>query len=85
MAIGRQEAKSGDNARMVITARAAAHAADVRPTIKELQASGVTTLRAIAAVLNERNIPTASRHGQWHPAQVRRVLARAHDLRGRTW
>jgi hypothetical protein len=33
-------------------------------------------LKAIAAALNERVIPTAAGHGQWQPAEVSRVLAR---------
>jgi hypothetical protein len=75
MTISPQQRK-GDNARKVRKARSDAHAAKFAPTIKEIQASGVTTLRAIAAALNERNIPTASGRGEWHPVQVWRVLAR---------
>jgi hypothetical protein len=71
-----KQAKPGDNARKVRTARADAHAAKVAPTIKKLQASGVTTLRAIAAALNKRNIPTPTGRSQWRAVQVARVLAR---------
>jgi DNA invertase Pin-like site-specific DNA recombinase len=56
--------------------RAAARAADLAPTIAELQASGVTKLAAIAAALNERGIPTARGDGQWSAVQVSRVLDR---------
>jgi hypothetical protein len=70
-----KQVKPGDNARKVRTARADAHAAKLAPTIKKLRASGAT-LRAIAAALNKRNIPTASGRGQWLPTQVARVLAR---------
>jgi hypothetical protein len=49
---------------------------DIAPTIAELQAAGVTSLRGIAAALNERGIPTASGTGEWQAVQVRRVLAR---------
>jgi DNA invertase Pin-like site-specific DNA recombinase len=42
-----------------ITKRAKARAADLAPTINELQAAGATSLRAIAAGLNERGIATA--------------------------
>ena len=82
MAIGRRrvrlgkEAKRGENARKIRTARADAHAAKLAPTIKSLQASGATTLRGIAAELNRRGIPTATGRGEWFGAQVRRVLAR---------
>jgi hypothetical protein len=51
-------------------------AADLAPTIAELQAAGVTSLRAIAAGLNERGIPTARRTGIWSATQVMRVMAR---------
>jgi hypothetical protein len=56
--------------------RARQQAANVAPTIKKLQAAGITTLRGIAAELNKQGIPTASGTGQWQPAEVRRVLAR---------
>jgi hypothetical protein len=49
---------------------------DIAPTIEELQAAGVTSLRAIAEALNERGIPTARGVGEWKAGQVRRVLAR---------
>jgi Recombinase len=54
---------------------AAARAADLAPVITELQASGATSLRAIASALNDRGIPTA-RGGKWLAASVRDVLAR---------
>jgi hypothetical protein len=50
-------------------------AADLAPIVKELHAAGVTSLRAIAAALDERGIPTAT-GGRWHHSQVRRLLAR---------
>jgi DNA invertase Pin-like site-specific DNA recombinase len=57
-------------------AKATARAADLAPTIAELQAAGVKSLRAIAAALNERGIPTSSGEGEWQAVQVARVLAR---------
>lgn len=51
-------------------------AGDLRPVIKQIQSSGAESLRAVAAVLNERGIGTA-RGGQWSAVQVQRVLARA--------
>ena len=54
---------------------AAARAADIKPTIEELRASGAESLRAIAAGLNERGIPTANGDGAWTAVQVSRVLA----------
>jgi hypothetical protein len=51
------------------TRRARRRAADIGPTIKELQASGATSSRAIAAALNDRGITTA-RGDQWTAMQV---------------
>jgi DNA invertase Pin-like site-specific DNA recombinase len=58
------------------TKRAKARAADLAPTITELQAAGATSLREIAAGLNERGIPTARGTGSWSATQVMRVLGR---------
>jgi hypothetical protein len=63
-------------ARAARTALAAKRAADLAPIIAEIQASGATTLQAIADGLNHRAIPTTSGHGAWHASQVARVLAR---------
>jgi DNA invertase Pin-like site-specific DNA recombinase len=57
-----------------VAKRVKARAADLAPTIAELQAAGATSLRDIAAGLNERSIPTA-RGGQWTAVQVSRVLS----------
>jgi DNA invertase Pin-like site-specific DNA recombinase len=59
-----------------ISGRAAGRAADIAPTIAELQAAGATSLRQIAAGLNERGIPTARGEGQWSAVQVQRVIDR---------
>jgi DNA invertase Pin-like site-specific DNA recombinase len=59
-----------------IQARADARASDVAPVIAELQASGATSLRAIADGLNARKIPTARGNGEWTATQVMRVLER---------
>ncbi|WP_336491680.1 recombinase family protein [Methylobacterium nigriterrae] len=53
-----------------------AFAANTLPLVQKLQAQGLTTLRALAAELNERGIPTA-RGGTWSAVQVKRVLERA--------
>jgi len=53
-----------------------AHAANVLPIIRQIQASGATTLRAVAEALNARGIQTA-RGGQWYAATVRNVLGRS--------
>jgi DNA invertase Pin-like site-specific DNA recombinase len=50
-------------------------AANVLPIVRQLQASGLATLREIAEALNVRGIHTA-RGGQWHQSTVRNLLAR---------
>lgn len=54
-------------------AQASKRAADLLPVIEAIKAEGATTLRQIAEVLNERQIPTA-RGGAWSAVQVQRVL-----------
>jgi hypothetical protein len=48
----------------------------VLPSIRTLQATGATSLRAIAKGLNSQGIPTA-RGGEWSAVQVMNVLKRA--------
>ena len=68
-----QARKAGQEA----NARTAAERATViGPIIAELQAAGAALLRAIAAGLNERGIPTARGTGTWSATQVTQVLAR---------
>jgi hypothetical protein len=69
-------AKAREVGLKVRAARAVSRALDLAPTIKELQESGVTTLRGIAAALNERGIPTSRGKGRWQASQVRRLMAR---------
>lgn len=54
------------------------HAANVLPIIRQIQASGASTLRAVANALNARGIHTA-RGGVWHAATVRNILVRSGD------
>ena len=49
--------------RAAVASKARQRAADLAPVITELQSAGVTSLRAIAAVLNARSIPTATGRG----------------------
>jgi DNA invertase Pin-like site-specific DNA recombinase len=58
-------------------ARAAADrfAENVVPIVREIQASGLATLRDIAAALNARGARTA-RGGRWHSTTVRNLLLR---------
>ena len=58
------------------SAMAAERAADLRPIITNVQASGASSLRQIVTGLNRRGIP-AARGGAWSAVQIRRVLERA--------
>ena len=57
-------------------AKANDRAADLAPILAEIQAGGASSLREIAAALNERGIPTA-RGGSWSAVQVQRVMQRS--------
>jgi DNA invertase Pin-like site-specific DNA recombinase len=52
-----------------------AFAANVLPIVRQIQAAGATTHRAIAQALNARGIRTA-RGGAWHDSTVRNLLGR---------
>ncbi|MCK1475055.1 recombinase family protein [Bradyrhizobium sp. 197] len=67
--------KARDMAAERLQARANARASDLAPMIRELQAAGKTTLRAIAEGLNEAGILTP-RNGKWSAVQVQRLLSR---------
>jgi DNA invertase Pin-like site-specific DNA recombinase len=56
-------------------AAAEAFAGNVLPIVREIQASGARTLRAIAGALNARGIRTA-RGGDWHASTVANMLLR---------
>lgn len=56
--------------------RANRKAADYGRIISELQAAGITSLRQLAAALNERQIKTPRGSDDWRPVTVSRVLAR---------
>jgi DNA invertase Pin-like site-specific DNA recombinase len=50
-------------------------AANAKPIIAEIRASGATSLRKVAAALQARGVPTA-RGGTWNAAQVANVMRR---------
>jgi DNA invertase Pin-like site-specific DNA recombinase len=52
-----------------------AFAANVRPIIKEIQASGLSSMRGIARALTARGVKTA-RGGDWSDVQVAAILRR---------
>ena len=72
----RLTAKQRAAGRAALQAKARGRAIDLAPTIKELQAAGFESLRAIAAGLEERGIP-AARGGKWSAVQVARLLENA--------
>jgi hypothetical protein len=76
MAISGRGLEAARTPHAVRRAQADARTADLAAIVAELQAAGVTSLRAIAAALNERGIPTATGVGEWRAVQVWRVLAR---------
>src|ERR1700680_1734776 len=55
--------------------RADRYSANVMPVIREIQRSGVKSLRGVARALAARGIPTA-RGGAWTPVQVSAILQR---------
>jgi hypothetical protein len=63
-------------ARLERTAEADKRAHDLLPVIESIQAAGATSLRHIAAVLNDRGITTPRGHG-FSAVQVQRVLSHA--------
>ena len=70
-------ASAGAQASASVRSRnAAKRAEDVQPIIRAIQSEGNTSLRAIAAALNDRGITTA-RGGEWTAVQVMRVLKAA--------
>jgi DNA invertase Pin-like site-specific DNA recombinase len=68
--------KAAVEGRRVVAANADRHAANVLPLIREIQKSGVASLRDIASALNARGIQTA-RGGRWHAMTVKNMLDRA--------
>lgn len=65
--------EAGARGNAVIARRHAEHKARVMPIIREIQASGITSLRLIADALNDRGVRTA-RSGIWHPSTLHYLL-----------
>jgi DNA invertase Pin-like site-specific DNA recombinase len=71
-----KHAKRGNKASAVVrSAKAEERAGAILPIIEAIRAEGNTSLRQIAAALNERGITTA-RGGEWSSPQVMRILQR---------
>jgi hypothetical protein len=51
------------------------YAGNVLPVIRDIQRSGIKSLRGVAKALAARGIPTA-RGGTWTPVQVSAILRR---------
>jgi hypothetical protein len=59
----------------VVKANAQHRAANLRAIVDDLRSQGFTSVRTIAAQLNERGILTP-RGGAWHPTSTSRLLSR---------
>ena len=71
-----RRARKGNTASLAaIQANADSHAAQLQPVIDALAGEGITSLGAVAAALNERDMRTP-RGGQWYKTSVRNLLAR---------
>ncbi len=69
-------AEAGAKGAAAQRAEADAFAANVMPVVRQIQASGATTTRAIAEALNARGVRTA-RGGAWYSSTVRNLLTRS--------
>lgn len=71
----RNQEAGRERGRAARTEAADSRAADLAPIVADIRSAGSTSLREIAAGLNERGIP-ATRGGAWSAVQVRRILER---------
>jgi hypothetical protein len=69
------DAKRGNKASAVVRSAAKERAGDILPVIEAVKAEGRTSLRGIAAALNDKGIRTA-RGGEWSATQVQRIMQR---------
>jgi DNA invertase Pin-like site-specific DNA recombinase len=75
--LGSPQPKKGAAIRTrVLQEKADRFAANVLPVIRELQAQGITSNKALARALNVRSIPTANKR-QWYGSTVKNLLQRA--------
>ncbi len=68
--------------RALVAANADAHARDLAPVLADIRAGGATSLREIAAELNNRGMLTR-RGGRWHVSTVLNLLDRLGEARCR--
>jgi len=71
----RRSGQSGTALRATIARNAERHARDLAPVLEDIRSGGATSLRAIAAELNERGMLTR-RGGRWHVSTVTNLLER---------
>jgi DNA invertase Pin-like site-specific DNA recombinase len=76
----RRAGKGDAPLRAAVARTAQAHARDLAPVLEELRAQGVTSLRGIAAALNQRGMLTR-RGGRWHASSVRNLIMREESAR----
>jgi DNA invertase Pin-like site-specific DNA recombinase len=69
-------AKMAAAGRQVRSHQVAARAADVLAVVRQVQAEGASSLRAIAAELHAHGVLTPAGKLDWSPAQVQRLLKR---------
>jgi DNA invertase Pin-like site-specific DNA recombinase len=62
--------------------RAVDRAADLAPTLAQIQADGAITLKDIATALDAAGIATPRGQGKWSPVQVKRTLEALKDAEG---
>jgi len=67
------DADSRKRAGEAVQRRVQRRAADLSPTVRQIQATGINSLQGIARALNGMGITTA-RGGQWDATQVKRLL-----------
>lgn len=74
----------GKHGRYVLSAanklEAEAFAQTLQPVLGELRRKGFTTVRAIAAELNRRQVATFSGNGRWHPSTVQNIIKRLENI-----
>jgi DNA invertase Pin-like site-specific DNA recombinase len=68
-------AQTAVKARAARSTYARAASASARAVVRDVQASGITTLKGIAAALQARGVRTPRGNVVWAPAQVARLLA----------
>lgn len=73
---GPKQAEASKIGAATMAAKADQLAANVGPIVRELKASGVTSLRAIAEALGARGIKTARGSTSWNAMSVRAILQR---------